>query len=67
MARSGKGKVVNRGYRYSKVFIYVPKDVATDTGFPFKVGEDITVTIEGKKLIVEKRTKHKGPLRTYQR
>lgn len=54
MARSGKGKVVDRGFRYSKIFVYIPKDVAADTGFPFKVGEDVTVTIEGEKLIIEK-------------
>jgi len=54
VARSGKGKIVDRGFRYSKIFVYIPKDVATDTGFPFKVGEDVTVTIEGEKLIIEK-------------
>ena len=57
MARSGKGKVVDRGFRYPKIFVYVPKDVASDTGFPFKIGEDVTVTIEGVKLVIEKRKK----------
>jgi len=54
LARSGKGKIVDRGFRYPKIFIYIPKIVATDTAFPFKVGEDVTVTIEGNKLIIEK-------------
>jgi len=54
VARSGKGKVVDRGVKYPKIFIYVPKDVATDTGFPFKIGEDVTVTIEADRLIIEK-------------
>ena len=57
VTRSGKGKVVDRGYKYPKVFIYVPKDVAADTAFPFKTGEDVTVTIEGEKLVIEKRKK----------
>jgi len=54
MARSGKGKVVNRGTKYPKIFIYIPRDVATDTSFPFKVGEDVTVTIEGDSLTIRK-------------
>lgn len=57
VARSGKGKVVDRGYKYPKIFIYIPKDVAADTAFPFKTGEDVTVTIEAEKLVIEKRKK----------
>lgn len=60
VARSSKGKVVDRGFRYPKIFIYIPKDVAADTAFPFKTGEDVTVTIEGNKLIIEKRAGKKG-------
>ena len=60
VARSGKGKVVDRGFRYTKIFIYIPKDVATDTAFPFKIGEDVTVTIEGNKLIIEKKAEKQG-------
>jgi len=59
VARSGKGKVVDRGYKYPKIFVYVPKDVASDTGFPFKIGEDVIVTIEGEKLVIEKRGRNK--------
>jgi len=55
VVRSGKGKVVDRGYKYPKIFIYIPRGVTADTAFPFKIGEDITVTIEGNKLIIEKR------------
>jgi hypothetical protein len=54
VGRSGKGKVVDRGVRYPKVFVYVPKLVADDTAFPFQVGEDVTVTIEDDRLIIEK-------------
>jgi hypothetical protein len=55
MAGEGKGKVVDRGKRYKKIFIYVPKEVAMDTSFPFKMGENVTVKIEGERLIIEKR------------
>jgi ABC-type Mn2+/Zn2+ transport system ATPase subunit len=55
MTGEGKGKVVNRGKKYSKIFVYIPKEVSTDTSFPFKVGEDVTVKIDGKRLIIEKR------------
>ena len=48
MTGVGKGKVVDRGGKYSKTFIYIPKEVASDTSFPFKKGEDVTVRIEGK-------------------
>jgi len=54
MGGTGKGKVVNRGSRYPKIFVYVPRIVATDTTFPFQTGEDVTVTIQGDKLIIEK-------------
>jgi hypothetical protein len=55
VARSGKGKVVDRGFKYPKIFVYIPKDVATDTNFPFQIGEDVTVTIDGDKLIIGKK------------
>ena len=54
VAREGKGKVVDRGTKYSKIFIYIPKSVFEDTSFPFKVGEDVLVRIEGDKLVVSK-------------
>jgi hypothetical protein len=54
MTDTGKGKVVDRGKKYSKIFIYIPQKVAQDTRFPFKKGEDVTVRIEGEKLIIEK-------------
>jgi len=54
MARSGKGKIVDRGTKYPKIFIYVPKDVGLDTSFPFKIGEDVNVAIEGDTLIIRK-------------
>ena len=55
MTGEGKGKIVDRGKKYRKIFIYIPKEVSSDTSFPFKIGEDVTVKIEGKRLIIEKR------------
>lgn len=57
MAGSGKGKIVDRGWKYRKIFVYIPKEVASDTSFPFEIGEDVTVRIEGKRLVIEKREK----------
>jgi len=55
MTGEGKGKVVDRGKKYRKIFIYIPKEVSSDTSFPFKIGEDVTVRIDGERLIIEKR------------
>lgn len=52
MTLKGKGRIlphVRGGY-----YIYVSKDVADDSAFPFKVPEDVMVKIEDKKLIVER-------------
>ena len=57
MARTGKGKVVDRGGKYPKIFIYVPMDVVKDSAFPFEVGEDVSVTIDDDRILVEKREK----------
>ena len=59
MVGEGKGKVVDRGKKYRKIFIYIPKEVAMDTSFPFEIGEDVTVRIEGERLIIEKRENEK--------
>ena len=58
--KSGTGRVVDRGTaKYSKIFVYVPRLVSADSSFPFQSGEEVTVTIEGERLIIEKR-KEKG-------
>lgn len=52
MTLKGKGRIlphVRGGY-----YIYISKDVAKDSAFPFKVPENVTVKIKGKKIIVEK-------------
>jgi ABC-type Mn2+/Zn2+ transport system ATPase subunit len=50
MTGEGKGKVVDRGKKYRKIFIYIPKEVSSDTSFPFKVGEDVTVGLTARGL-----------------
>lgn len=58
MVKSAKGRVVDRGTaKYSKIFVYVPRLVSADSTFPFQTGEEVTVTIEGERLIIEKREK----------
>lgn len=47
-------KLSTEGPDTPKVFVYVPQLVADDTAFPFQMGEDVTVTIEGDRLIIEK-------------
>lgn len=63
MAGEGKGKIVDRGWKYPKIFVYIPKEVASDTSFPFKIGENVTVRIDGQRLVIEKREK-KGLAKT---
>lgn len=57
----GKGKFSNRPTKtisktYDKFFIYVPIEVARDSGFPFKSNEVVIIKIDRAKsrLIVEK-------------
>lgn len=57
--REGKGRFINRptrtgGRTYDKFFIYIPTEVARDGTFPFKEGEEITVRIEGERLVIER-------------
>jgi hypothetical protein len=52
MVKEGKGRIlphVRGGY-----YIYISRDVAKDSAFPFKPPEDVVVKINGKKIIVEK-------------
>ncbi|MEM3665750.1 MAG: hypothetical protein QW222_01555 [Candidatus Bathyarchaeia archaeon] len=59
MTGEGKGKVVDRGKKYRKIFIYIPKEVSSDTSFPFKIGDDVIVRIDGKKLVIERKSSDK--------
>ena len=55
----GTGKVINRptktgGKSYDKFFIYIPTNVAKDSAFPFKPGEEVLIRIDKKRLVIEK-------------
>jgi len=44
---------VSKGKKYDKFFIYVPTEVARDTGFPLKDGDRVEVEIKGKTLVIK--------------
>lgn len=57
----GKSKLMNRpstskGKKYDKYFVYIPSEVARDSNFPFKHGDEVVVKIdpENKQLIIKK-------------
>jgi hypothetical protein len=54
MALQGTGRFVS--YEKSRNMIYVSSKVAEDSNFPFRPGDDLTITIDAKskRLIVEK-------------
>lgn len=54
VVRQVKTKISRVGSRHT---IYLQKDLIEDSNFPFKVGEIITVRIDGSKLIVEREGK----------
>lgn len=47
----GKGKVQEPAK--GRIMIYVPADVHKDSAFPFRPGDDVWVTIEDGKLVIE--------------
>jgi len=57
--KMGKGRVINKRSQtgkkfYDRYFVYIPSYVAKDERFPFQAGQEVLVTIEGEKLIIEK-------------
>jgi hypothetical protein len=54
VVRQVKTKINKVGSRHT---IYLQKDLIEDSNFPFKVGEIITVRIDGSKLVVEREGK----------
>ncbi|MHB8566046.1 MAG: hypothetical protein ACYC7D_15275 [Nitrososphaerales archaeon] len=57
----GNGKFVNRRTKtyskdYDRFFLYVPVEIARDSGFPFKPDEVVKIKIDRKmkRLLVEK-------------
>ena len=64
----GKGRFVNRPTRtdakiYDKFCIHVPTKVATDSLFPFKPSEEVTILIDidEKRLVITKRPRSRPP------
>ena len=51
MVLSGKGKVARN---YGGMLVPIPASVARDSQMPFKVGDDVSVRIDGDKVIIEK-------------
>lgn len=47
---------LGRLYEHAKgrLVLYIPAGVHQDSAFPFKVGEQVKVRIEGKRLVVER-------------
>ncbi|MDI6819657.1 MAG: hypothetical protein QMC89_01955 [Candidatus Hodarchaeaceae archaeon] len=59
MVLKGKGRLINRptqtGRRtYDKFFIYIPTELARDSAFPFRPGDEVEVEIDmqGKRLLI---------------
>jgi hypothetical protein len=51
LVKTVRGKIHKFGTRHT---LYLRKDLVEDTSFPFREGEELTITISGEKLIVEK-------------
>ena len=61
LALKGKGRFINRptvtgGKKYDKYFVYIPTELAHDSQFPFKTGDDVEISVDAKKkrLIFQK-------------
>ena len=52
MALKGKGRILP--HIRGGVYVYISKDVANDSAFPFKTKENVKVNIGNKKIIIEK-------------
>jgi len=53
MAEKGVGRVVKMG-RANTRYVVIPADIAKDSKFPFKDGEQVRIAIDGNRLIIEK-------------
>ncbi len=51
MVMSSKSKIYKSG---NSNLLYVSGSLLNDSQFPFKINEELKITIQGKKLIVEK-------------
>ena len=52
MSLSGKGKILS--HVRGGVYLYISKDVASDSSFPFGKSENVKVTIQKNKVLIEK-------------
>lgn len=52
MALKGTGKIHEQVK--GRIMIYIPSIIHRDSQFPFEPKENVKITIEGKKLIIEK-------------
>lgn len=53
MVNIGRGKLIKLSSARTR-FISIPADVASDDRFPFGLNDDIQISIDGDRLIVEK-------------
>ena len=52
MTIEGQGRLYE--HVKGRIVLYIPADVHKDSAFPFMIGEQVRVKIDGKKLIIEK-------------
>lgn len=55
-----KRPVPSRGKEYTTAYITIPYHLLRDSAFPFKLGEQVIIRIEGQGLRVEKFPEQKG-------
>ncbi len=55
ITKYSKKTALVKGHIYDSFFVYVPKNIALDSSFPFVPGDEIKIIVDGKKrLIIEK-------------
>ena len=48
-----KRPVESRGKEYQSAYVTIPSEMVKDTSFPFKIGDQLVIRIEGKRLVLE--------------
>jgi hypothetical protein len=54
LAKEAQTKIQEYKSRHT---IYLQKDFVNDSAFPFKVGEDLLMKVEGSRIVIEKASK----------
>lgn len=54
LVSKGKGRFINRPTKtgrkiYDKYFVYVPTEIARDSAFPFKDGDEVEIEVDTKR------------------